>query len=92
VEKGGAKGTVKLDVPRVAVERPSAVAAVVRDGRDGIETLTLRMKVDSERDERDALIVRAREERVDGQIMSADALEMSRTTLWRKLREHQIHV
>lgn len=72
VEKGGAKGTVKLDVPRVAVERPSAAAAVVRDGRDGIETLMLRMKVDSERDERDALIVRAREERVDGQIMSAE--------------------
>lgn len=72
VEKNGAKGTVKLDVPKVAVERPSAAAAVVRDGRDGIETLMLRMKVDSERDERDALIVRAREERVDGQMMSAE--------------------
>jgi hypothetical protein len=72
VEKGGAKGKIKLDVPKVAVERPSAVASVVRDGRDGIEALTLRMKVDSERDERDALVVRAREERVDGQIMSAE--------------------
>lgn len=72
VEKSGAKGTLKLDVPRVAVERPSAVAAVVRAGQDGVDTLTLRLKVDSQRDERDALIVRAREQRVDDQIMSAE--------------------
>ena len=72
VEKSGAKGTLKLDVPKVAVERPSATAAVVRQGRPGIEALTLRVKVDSQRDERDALVVRAREERVDTQIMSAE--------------------
>ena len=71
VEKGGATGTIKMDVPVVAVERPSAVSAVVRSGRDGIDALTLRLKVDSEQDERDALIVRAREDRVDSQIMSA---------------------
>jgi hypothetical protein len=72
VEKGGAKGSVKRAVPRVAVERPSAIAAVTRAGQDGIDTLTLRLKVDSDRDERDALIVRARTERVDEQIMSAE--------------------
>lgn len=71
VEKGGTKNVLKLDVPKVAVERPSAVSAVVKDGRDGIETLTLRMKTDSEGDDRDALIIRAREERVDETIMSA---------------------
>jgi hypothetical protein len=71
VEKGGAKGTIDIDVPKVAVERPSATRAVVRDGRDGIESLTLRLKVDSDRDDRPALLVRARKERVDTQIMSA---------------------
>jgi hypothetical protein len=71
VEKGGTKGTHELDVPKVAVERPSATAAIVREGRDGLEALTLHLKVDSERDERDALIIRARAQRVDAQIMSA---------------------
>jgi hypothetical protein len=72
VEKSGAKGTHELDVPKVAVERPSATSAIVREGRDGIEALTLHLKVDSQRDERDALIVRARAQRVDTQIMSAE--------------------
>lgn len=72
VEKGGAKGTLELDIPKVAVDRPSATAAVVREGRDGIEALTLHLKVDTQRDERDALIVRAREARVDSQMMSAE--------------------
>jgi hypothetical protein len=72
VEKGGAKGTHEVDVPKVAVERPSATSAIVREGRDGLEALTLHVKVDSERDERDTLIVRARAQRVDSQIMSAE--------------------
>ncbi|MGE0865502.1 MAG: M14 family metallopeptidase [Vicinamibacterales bacterium] len=71
VEKGGATGTIEMEVPPVAVERPSAVAAVVTSGRDGIDALTLRLKVDTEQDEREALLVRAREDRVDRQIMSA---------------------
>ena len=72
VEKGGAKGKHELDIPKVAVDRPSATAAVVSEGRDGLEALTLHLKVDTERDERDALIVRARAPRVDSQIMSAE--------------------
>jgi len=71
VERGGATGTLKMDVPAVAVERPSAVGAIVTAGGDGIDALTLRLKVDTELDERDALIVRARQDRVDAQIMSA---------------------
>ena len=62
----------KLDIPKAAVERPAAVAALVRDGVEGIERLDLRMKVDTEKDERDALIRRARAERVDEQILSAE--------------------
>lgn len=72
VEKGGARGTLDVDVPKVAVDRPSATSAIVREGRDGLESLTLHVKVDSDRDEREALIVRARAERVDAQVMSAE--------------------
>jgi hypothetical protein len=72
VEKGGTKGTLELDVPKIDVERPSARAAIVREGRDGLESLALHVKVDSNRDERDTLVLRAREERVDAQIISAE--------------------
>jgi hypothetical protein len=71
-ERGGASDTRKLPVPHVALERPSALAAVVRDGTDGIVRLDLRVKVDTERDERDELVKRARAERVDEQIISAE--------------------
>jgi hypothetical protein len=63
---------VQLDIPKAAVERPSAVAAIVRDGTAGIERLDLRVKVDTEKDERDALVLRARAERVDEQVLSAE--------------------
>lgn len=72
VEKGGAKGRLQLDVPKIAVERPSATSAIVREGREGLESLTLHVKVDSDRDEREALVVRARAERVDSQVISAE--------------------
>ena len=67
-----ATGKLRLDIPRVAVSRPSALAALVRDGREGLERLELRVKVDTAQDERDALIAREREEQVDAQIMSAE--------------------
>src|SRR5206468_3274238 len=50
-ERSGRGGVVKLDVPKIAVDRPQTVAATVRAGRDGIERLDLRVKVDSENDE-----------------------------------------
>jgi len=62
----------QLDIPKAAAERPSAIAAIVRDGTEGIERLDLRMKVDTEKDEREALVRRARAERVDEQILSAE--------------------
>jgi len=71
-ERGGATGERRLDISKVAVERPMAVSALVRDGRNGIERLDLRVKVDMQKDERAALVKRARAERVDEQIMSAE--------------------
>lgn len=72
VERGGRKGRIVRDIPRVALERVSAVAARVRARREGIEQLDLRVKVDTERDERAEILKRARAERVDAQVLSAE--------------------
>ena len=65
VERGGRRGEARLDIPKIAVDRPQTLAATVRAGRDGIERLDLRVKVDTEKDERDALVKRTADERVD---------------------------
>ncbi len=75
VERSGRKGQVKLDIPKIAVERPETLAATVRDGRAGVERLDLRVKVDTEKDEREALVKRAAEERVDRTILSAEQVK-----------------
>jgi hypothetical protein len=72
VERSGANGEVHLDIPKIAVDRPQTLAAAVREGRDGLERLDLRVKVDSEKDERDALVKRTAEERVDRSVLSAE--------------------
>lgn len=81
VEEGGARGVLEMDVPKVAVERPSATAATVKDGQDGLSSLSLHMKVDTDRDERDALVARARAERVDSTMMSAEQVGATLTNL-----------
>src|SRR5262249_49867924 len=72
VERNGRRGEVRLDIPRGSVERPQTLAAFVKAGRDGIDRLELRVKVDTDRDERQELVKRAAEERVDRTIMSAE--------------------
>jgi len=72
VERGGRRGEVRLDIPKIAVDRPQTLAAAVRAGRDGIERLDLRLKVDTEKDERDALVQRTADERVDRTVVSAE--------------------
>jgi hypothetical protein len=72
VERNGTKGEAHLDIPKIAVDRPQTLAATVRAGRDGIERLELRVKVDTEKDERDALIKRTADERVDRTMISAE--------------------
>jgi hypothetical protein len=63
---------IRRDVRPIAVERPSALAARVRAGTNGLTRLDLRMKVDTQKDERASLVRRTRAERVDDQIMSAE--------------------
>ena len=72
-ERNGRTGRAWLDVPKVALERPRALAARVRAGQNGIETLDLRVKVDSDVDRRDALNRSSREGpyRIDRAYMSA---------------------
>jgi len=72
VERDGRAGEARLDIPKVAVDRPQTIAALVRAGRDGIDRLDLRVKVDTEKDERQELVKRADEFRVDRTIMSAE--------------------
>ena len=71
-ERDGRTGEIRRDIPKVAVDRPTALAAIVRDGRNGLERLDLRVKVDTEDDQRAELVQRTRAERVDQQIISAE--------------------
>jgi zinc carboxypeptidase len=75
VERNGGRGALRLDVPRIAVDRPQTLGARVRTGRDGIERLDLRLKVDTQDDERAALVERAAEERVDRTILSGQQVQ-----------------
>jgi Zinc carboxypeptidase len=72
VDRNGRPGEARLDIPKVAVDRPQTLAALVRAERDGIERLDLRVKVDTEKDEREELIKRSDDLRVDRTIMSAE--------------------
>jgi hypothetical protein len=71
VKTDGTQDWLRLDIPKAAVEKPSAEAAMVRAGVDGIDRLDLRLKVDTQDDQREAMVKRARAERVDEQILSA---------------------
>ncbi len=71
-EKGGRTGSVRRDLVEVATDRPSAVAARVTHGRSGLTRLDVRVKVDSEKDERDDLVQRAAEDRVERTMISAE--------------------
>ena len=71
-ERNGRTGVARLDIPKIAVDRPQTLAATVRAGRNGIERLDVRVKVDTEKDEREALIKRTADDRVDRTMLSAE--------------------
>ena len=71
-ERNGRSGVARLDIPKITVDRPQTLAATVRADVNGIERLDLRVKVDTEKDERDALIKRSDEFRVDRTMLSAE--------------------
>jgi len=83
VERSGRAGQVRLDIPKIGVDRPQALAAYVRDGKDGVARLDVRVKADTEADERDALVQRAAEERVDRTVISAAQMQATIANLSR---------
>lgn len=70
-EADGTEGEVRLDIPKVSIERPSARQAGVRAGEAGLTHLAVRVRVDTDADERDRLIGMATPERVDESMISA---------------------
>ena len=82
-ERNGQKGEVRLDIPKIAVDRPQTLGARVRAGQDGVDRLDLRLKVDTEKDEREALVKRSDETRVDRTMISAEQANAVFTNLAR---------
>ena len=73
--RDGRAGERRLDIPKITMERPSLRRAVVAPGAsDGpaLPRLDLRVRVDSEADEREALLIQARAEQVDARMISAE--------------------
>jgi hypothetical protein len=58
-----------LRLPKIAIERPSAVAAWVRDGRDGLERVELTIKADFAEDTRADLVRKSDEDQVDNRVL-----------------------
>jgi hypothetical protein len=70
-ERGREPEKVKLPVRRVAIERPSAVAAWVEAGREGLSRLELTVQADFAEDTRADLVRKSNENQVDGQVLFA---------------------
>ncbi len=67
----GTMGTVRRNIPKVEVGRPRAMTARVSAGNSGLDALRLRVKVDTDADERDYYVERHGEDAADERIMSA---------------------
>ncbi len=68
---GQSEARLRRDVQKIAVDRPMALGAVVNAARSGLDRLELRVKVDTEKDERGELIKRTTEREVDREMLSA---------------------
>jgi hypothetical protein len=70
-ERSGATGEIRLDISKTSMERPSARQAGVSVGEAGLSHLALRVRVDTDADERERLLGMAPPERVDETMVSA---------------------
>ena len=70
-ERNGAEGETRLNIPKIGIERPKTLSARVVSGQQGISNLNIRLKVDTDRDQREELITRAHSDQVDENILSA---------------------
>ncbi|MDE2945387.1 MAG: M14 family metallopeptidase [Gemmatimonadota bacterium] len=74
-DAAGAADTMRLDIPKTGLERPSARLAIVRAGEPGIAYLGLRVRVDTDADMRDSLLNYASPRQVDRSMVSAEQVE-----------------
>ena len=74
-DAAGAADTMRLDIPKTGLERPSARLAIVRTGEPGIAHLGLRVRVDTDADMRDSLLNYASPRQVDRSMVSAEQIE-----------------
>ena len=74
-DAAGAADTMRLDIPKTGLERPSAKLAIVRAGEPGIAHLGLRVRVDTDADMRDSLLNYASPRQVDRSMVSAEQVE-----------------
>ena len=74
-DAAGTADTMRLDIPKTGLERPSARLAVVRAGEPGIAHLGVRVRVDTDADMRDSLLNYARPRQVDRSMVSAEQVE-----------------
>ena len=74
-ERSGVRGEIRRDIPKVSMARPSARRAFVTTGVPGLDRLDLRVRVDTEEDERERLLQLARSEQVDETMLSAAMVE-----------------
>ncbi|MCY3611118.1 MAG: M14 family metallopeptidase [Gemmatimonadetes bacterium] len=79
--RDGREGEERLDIPKITMERPSLRRVVIAPGAaeapgmsdaPALPRLDLRVRVDSEGDEREALLIQARAEQVDARMISAE--------------------
>ncbi len=70
--RDGERGERRLDIPKVAMERPSLRRVVVAPGSPVFPRVDLRVRTDSELDERDALVRMASPLQVDARMISAE--------------------
>ena len=68
----GAQREVRRNIPKVEMNRPKALTAHVRAGEPGLTRLELRVKVDTQQNERAELSKRTRSEQVDERILSSE--------------------
>ena len=74
-DAAGAADTLRLDIPKTGLERPSARRAIVRADEPGIAHLGLRVRVDTDADMRDSLLTYASPRQVDRSMVSAEQVE-----------------
>lgn len=70
--RDGQRGERRLEIPKIAMERPSLRRAVISPRAPAFSSLEFRVRVDSEADQRDSLLALARGDQIDARMISAE--------------------